>query len=75
MTLFCKNCDSEFLGSSIEHENLLLTLREKTKRYTPNKTKLDEVDKILYYCITIYNKNLDIFFTRCRFEIEFDNIF
>ena len=47
MTLFCKNCVREFLENPIEHEDLLLTLRKKTKGYTLNNIELGEVGKKL----------------------------
>ena len=34
---------------------------------------MDEADKILNNYITIFNKDYDIYFINCRFELEFDN--
>ena len=36
---------------------------------------LDEFDKILSYYISHHNKNFDIDFFKCDFQIEFDNNF
>ena len=48
--------------SVIQYLNNELDLGNKIIRYTINNIKTDDVDEILNDYITIYNKDLDLFF-------------
>ena len=74
MTFLCLNCDRDGIEYSIKYGHLL-DLGNKIKKYTIKNSEFDKVDEILNNYIAIYNKNYDIYFINCRFNLEFDNNF
>ena len=75
MTFLCEYYDREILGNPFEYEDHYPDIGNKTKRYTNNNNKLEEVGEIKNNYITIYNKDYDIYFINCKFELENDNNF
>ena len=77
--LLCPTCDYDILNYKNELYEYLTTFRKKNdknmyKKYVVNNIDLDEVDKILNDYVNIHNKKFDIYFIKCNFNIEFDNI-
>ena len=75
MTFLSENCDRKILENPLQYEVHYPESGNRIKRYTNNTIKLDEVSEILNNDITIYNKDYDIYFINCKFELEFDNIY
>ena len=80
MELLCTVCDREIIENKNEYKSYIASLHKKDdkkiyKNYVINNIIVDEFHKILSYYISYHNKNFDIYFFKCDFQIEFDNNF
>ena len=72
MSLLCKVCDRSIIENEHEFKIYFSSLRKPDenniyKKYVINNINLDELDNILNYHISTYNKKFDIF---CKMQFR-----
>ena len=77
--LLCLKCNQDIFDDKNKLYNYLATFQRENdksiyKKIIIDNIDLDNIDKILNIYINNHNKKFDVYFVKCLFNIDFDNV-